>query len=205
MKNKIYERIVSEINPDVENPQLSERTIRETLDVIVPEDISEEGVDAFIEKQIPLFKTMAGNVRKDVSDFVKKTKPKAKPEDVDDPNGKETPDTADDKGDEDDPLKVIMKELAEIKRKQEEQDNKRTVETSKAILEADALKLYPENVVRAASMDFNFSVDNAKEAFFNKLSEFAKLFNVKPEGGKPDAEFNSEDFLKRNRERFKHS
>lgn len=204
MKEVIYERIVSEINPDVENPQLSERSIRETLDAIVPEDISEDGVDAFIESKMPLFVTMAGNVRKDVADFVKKAKPKPEPAVVDDPTDEDPPKKPVEGGEEN-PLSAIMSEIAKLNKRFDEREGQVVVEKSKAELQNDAHKLYPENVVRVASMDFDFSVDNAKDVFFNKLSDVAKEFNVKPEGGKPDNDFKSEDFLKRNRERFKHS
>lgn len=206
MKDKIYEKIVTEINPDVENPQLSERSIRETLDTIVPDDISEDGVDEFIDKYRPLFITMAGNVRKDVSDFVKKAKPKEEPKDVEDDEGDDAPKDTDSTKDEgDDPLDIIVGKLTALEKRLSEQEGKESVARSKVELQADASKIYPDSVVRAASMDFDFSIDDAKDAFFKKLSEVAKLFNVKPEGGKADTDFDAESFLKRNRERSKYS
>ena len=206
MRDKIYEKIVTEINPDVENPQLSERSIRETLDTIVPDDISDDGVDEFVNKYIPLFKTMAGNVRKDVSDFVKKAKPKEEPKDVDDDKGDDAPkETEPKEGEGENPLDIIVDKLTALEKRLNEQEGKVSVARSKVELQADASKIYPDSVVRAASMDFDFSIDDAKDAFFNKLSEVAKLFNVKPEGGKADTEFDSESFLKRNRERSKYS
>lgn len=161
------------------NSQISERTINEVLETLMPIVTEETSVEDFLKIADPIFNTIAGNVRKDVADALKKAK-EAKPTPKDESKKEEAPQ------DDDEPkwVKSIMQKLESYDQRFAEEDKRRTAEQVRKSAFAKA-NIYPQNVLEAAADGFDFSQENAEAAFIEKAARTAGRFGIVPEKGEP--------------------
>ena len=180
-KTKAFEALKADY---ADNPLVSERTIKETLEnltAIVRDDIEE---DKFLEYAKSQLKTTEGQARKSSSDAVKKVEAERKPTPEPDKPKKETP--PEDKKDEKPTwLDELMSELGVIKQKLAEEDKRKTAEQVRKSAFAKA-KIYPQNVIDVAADGFDFGQENAETAFIEKVGRTAAKFGVVPEKGNAD-------------------
>ncbi len=179
-KTKAFEALKADY---ADNPLVSERTIKETLEnltAIVKDDIEE---DKFLEYAKSQLKTTEGQARKSSSDAVKKVEAERKPTPEPDKPKKETP--PEDKKDEKPTwLDELMSELGGIKQKLAEEDKRKTAEQAKESALAKA-KIYPQNVLEVAADGFDFGQENAEAIFIEKAARTAGKFGIVPEKGEP--------------------
>lgn len=192
MKKVIAEKISAIINPNAEAPQLSARTIDEVLEILLARKDESQTEDDFIEEYLPFFQTMAGNVRKDVSDFSKKLEDKKKEA------AKQEPEKEPEKEDEDTPewAKGLLSKFNELEEWKAKQESATTVEKMREKALSDARKLYPEKVVEAALLNFDFNKEEAEKEFQSTLSKVAGLWGIVPERGGSEDKVDFSDFFK---------
>lgn len=192
-KKELAEKIIQTINPDGKNPQITERTINETLDTLIPFAGEEESIDDFLARIEPIFKTMAGNVRKDVSEFSKKVEENMKKKEVEKKEEKkEEP-----KNDTPEWAKSLLETVSEFGEWKKQQEAGVKSETTKRGLVENAKKLYPTNVIEVAELGFDFTKDDAEKEFQSRLAVVAGKMGVKPVNTKTDDEPDFSDFKKR--------
>ena len=170
-----------------EKPQISERSILETTETLLPFAGEETELSDFIEKAKPLFKTFEGNLRAEVAEKVKSAKvkePEKKQELLSDEIPPEvTPPAADEPA----WFKAFReKSEADVLALQERLKNaevQKTVEELKTATINKAKGIYPDSVVDAAKLNFDFNKEGAEDAFINSCTEISKLFGVKPAKG----------------------
>ena len=194
-KEEAHKDLVARLTAKGEKLNLSERTINEQLDALMPLIANEETELAdFIDKVTPLFKTADANVRNDVSvgiaDFKKSYKPEEKKEEVK-PEEKKT--------EADDAYAKLLKRLDYLENESKANKAKETVNglkqsfvakvKEKGVKDDEWLNFYLETAV----IDENFDVDAKAEAclkFYNKSKAGIKT-DVTPErgGGKSDDKY----------------
>lgn len=194
-KEEAHKDLVARLTAKGEKLNLSERTINEQLDALMPLIANEETELAdFIDKVTPLFKTADANVRNDVSvgiaDFKKSYKPEEKKEEVKD--DKKDPQA-------DDAYARLLKRLDDLENESKANKAKETVNSlkqsfvakvkEKGVKDDEWLNFYLETAV----IDENFDVDAKAEAclkFYNKSKSGIKT-DVTPEkgGGKSDDKY----------------
>ena len=194
-KEEARKDLVAKLTAKGEKLNLSERSINEQLDALMPLIANEENELAdFIDKVTPLFKTADANVRNDVSvgiaDFKKSYKPEEKKEVVK-PEEKKT--------EADDAYAKLLKRLDDLENEAKANKAKETVNglkqsfvakvKEKGVKDDEWLNFYLETVV----IDENFDVDAKAEAclkFYNKSKAGIKT-DVTPEkgGGKSDDKY----------------
>lgn len=194
-KEEAYKDLVAKLTAKGEKLNLSERSINEHLDTLMPLFADEETEIAnFIEKVLPIFKTSDANVRNDVSvgiaDFKKSYKPEEKKEEVKD--DKKDPQA-------DDAYAKLLKRLDDLENEAKANKAKETVNglkqsfitkvKEKGVKDDEWLNFYLETAV----IDENFDVDAKSEAclkFYNKSKAGIKP-DVTPErgGGKSDDKY----------------
>lgn len=161
------------------NSQISERTINEVLETLMPIVTEETSVEDFLKIADPVFNTIAGNVRKDVADALRKAK-EAKPAPKDEPKKEEEPQ------DEDEPkwVKSLMQKFESYDQRFAEEDKRRTAEQVRKSAFAKA-NIYPQNVLEVAADGFDFGQENAEATFIEKAARTAGRFGIVPEKGEP--------------------
>ena len=194
-KEEAHKDLVAKLTAKGEKLNLSERSINEQLDALMPLIANEETELAdFIDKVTPLFKTADANVRNDVSvgiaDFKKSYKPEEKKEVVK-PEEKKT--------EADDAYAKLLKRLDDLENESKANKAKETVNglkqsfvakvKEKGVKDDEWLNFYLETAV----IDENFDVDAKAEAclkFYNKSKAGIKT-DVTPEkgGGKSDDKY----------------
>ena len=194
-KEEAYKDLVAKLTAKGEKLNLSERSINEQLDALMPLIANEETELAdFIDKVTPLFKTADANVRNDVSvgiaDFKKSYKPEEKKEEVK-PEEKKT--------ETDEVYAKLLKRLDDLENESKANKAKETVNglkqsfvakvKEKGVKDDEWLNFYLETAV----IDENFDVDAKAEAclkFYNK-SKAGIRTDVTPEkgGGKSDDKY----------------
>ena len=194
-KEEARKDLVAKLTAKGEKLNLSERSINEQLDALMPLIANEETELAdFIDKVTPLFKTADANVRNDVSvgiaDFKKSYKPEEKKEVVK-PEEKKT--------EADDAYAKLLKRLDDLENESKANKAKETVNglkqsfvakvKEKGVKDDEWLNFYLETAV----IDENFDVDAKAEAclkFYNKSKAGIKT-DVTPEkgGGKSDDKY----------------
>lgn len=194
-KEEAHKDLVAKLTAKGEKLNLSERSINEQLDALMPLIANEETELAdFIDKVTPLFKTADANVRNDVSvgiaDFKKSYKPEEKKEEVKD--DKKDPQA-------DDAYAKLLKRLDDLENESKANKAKETVNglkqsfvakvKEKGVKDDEWLNFYLETAV----IDENFDVDAKAEAclkFYNKSKAGIKT-DVTPErgGGKSDDKY----------------
>lgn len=194
-KEEAHKDLVARLTAKGEKLNLSERTINEQLDALMPLIVNEETeLAVFLDKVAPLFKTADANVRNDVSvgitDFKKSYKPEEKKEEVKD--DKKDPQA-------DDAYAKLLKRLDDLENEAKANKAKETVNglkqsfitkvKEKGVKDDEWLNFYLETAV----IDENFDVDAKAEAclkFYNKSKAGIKP-DVTPErgGGKSDDKY----------------
>lgn len=194
-KEEARKDLVAKLTAKGEKLNLSERSINEQLDALMPLIANEETELAdFIDKVTPLFKTADANVRNDVSvgiaDFKKSYKPEEKKEEVK-PEEK--------KAETDEVYAKLLKRLDYLENESKANKAKETVNglkqsfvakvKEKGVKDDEWLNFYLETAV----IDENFDVDAKAEAclkFYNKSKAGIKT-DVTPEkgGGKSDDKY----------------
>lgn len=194
-KEEAHKDLVAKLTAKGEKLNLSERSINEQLDALMPLIANEETELAdFIDKVTPLFKTADANVRNDVSvgiaDFKKSYKPEEEKEEVK---------TEEKKAEEDDAYAKLLKRLDDLENESKANKAKETVNglkqsfvakvKEKGVKDEEWLNFYLETAV----IDENFDVDAKAEAclkFYNKSKAGIKT-DVTPEkgGGKSDDKY----------------
>lgn len=194
-KEEAHKDLVAKLTAKGEKLNLSERTINEQLDALMPLIANEETELAdFIDKVAPLFKTADANVRNDVSvgiaDFKKSYKPEEKKEEVK---------TEEKKAETDEVYAKLLKRLGDLENESKANKAKETVNglkqafvakvKEKGVKDDEWLNFYLETAV----IDENFDVDAKAEAclkFYNKSKAGIKP-DVTPErgGGKSDDKY----------------
>ena len=161
------------------NSQISERTINEVLETLMPIVTEETSVEDFLKIADPVFNTIAGNVRKDVADALRKAK-EAKPAPKDEPKKEEAPQ------DDDEPkwVKSLMQKFESYDQRFAEEDKRRTAEQVRKSAFAKA-NIYPQNVLEVAADGFDFGQENAEATFIEKAARTAGRFGIVPEKGEP--------------------
>ncbi|KAF5065919.1 hypothetical protein DSECCO2_269100 [anaerobic digester metagenome] len=161
------------------NSQISERTINEVLETLMPIVTEETSVEDFLKIADPVFNTIAGNVRKDVADALRKAK-ETKPAPKDEPKKEEEPQ------DEDEPkwVKSLMQKFESYDQRFAEEDKRRTAEQVRKSAFAKA-NIYPQNVLEVAADGFDFGQENAEATFIEKAARTAGKFGIVPEKGEP--------------------
>ena len=161
------------------NSQISERTINEVLETLMPIVTEETSVEDFLKIADPVFNTIAGNVRKDVADAIRKAK-EAKPAPKDEPKKEEEPQ------DDDEPkwVKSLMQKFESYDQRFAEEDKRRTAEQVRKSAFAKA-NIYPQNVLEVAADGFDFGQENAEATFIEKAARTAGKFGIVPEKGEP--------------------
>lgn len=194
-KEEAHKDLVARLTAKGEKLNLSERTINEQLDALMPLIANEETELAdFIDKVTPLFKTADANVRNDVSvgiaDFKKSYKPEEK-------KGEVKPEEK--KAEADEAYAKLLKRLDDLENESKANKAKETVNglkqsfvakvKEKGVKDDEWLNFYLETAV----IDENFDVDAKAEAclkFYNKSKSGIKT-DVTPEkgGGKSDDKY----------------
>lgn len=194
-KEEARKELVAKLTAKGEKLNLSERSINEQLDALMPLIANEETELAdFIDKVTPLFKTADANVRNDVSvgiaDFKKSYKPEEKKEEVK-PEEK--------KAEADDVYAKLLRRLDDLENESKANKAKETVNglkqsfiakvKEKGVKDDEWLNFYLETAV----IDENFDVDAKAESclkFYNKSKAGIKT-DVTPEkgGGKSDDKY----------------
>lgn len=194
-KEEAHKDLVARLTAKGEKLNLSERTINEQLDALMPLIANEETELAdFLDKVAPLFKTADANVRNDVSvgiaDFKKSYKPEEK-------KGEVKPEEK--KAEADDAYAKLLKRLDDLENEAKANKAKETVNglkqsfvakvKEKGVKDDEWLNFYLETAV----IDENFDVDAKAEAclkFYNKSKSGIKT-DVTPEkgGGKSDDKY----------------
>lgn len=101
-KKDAFEKLKGELTKGGKTLRLTERTINEMLDTLMPLVGNDElELDAFATNVMPMFTTANGNMEKDYSDFVKNYKPETKVDDKPETKG-------------DDELKTLKEKLEAI-------------------------------------------------------------------------------------------
>ena len=194
-KEEAHKDLVARLTAKGEKLNLSERTINEQLDALMPLIANEETELAdFLDKVAPLFKTADANVRNDVSvgiaDFKKSYKPEEK-------KGEVKPEEK--KAEADEAYAKLLKRLDDLENEAKANKAKETVNglkqsfvakvKEKGVKDDEWLNFYLETAV----IDENFDVDAKAEAclkFYNKSKSGIKT-DVTPEkgGGKSDDKY----------------
>lgn len=112
--------LMSKIPNKGQTLNLSERSISEQLDTLIPLIVTDDTeLDEFVERVLPIFKTADANVKNDVSvgiqDYQKKNPVKPKPNDDDDSKVK---------GGEDEVSKALLARIEELEKKNAENERR---------------------------------------------------------------------------------
>lgn len=116
-KKEAFEKLKAELTKGGKTSRLTDRTINEMLDTLIPLMTNDETeLDVFTATAFPVLNTANGNLEKDYSDFAKSFKP--------------TPpktDTKTEQENENDPIKIMQQQLAEMKSKMEESEREKNL------------------------------------------------------------------------------
>lgn len=180
-KEEAYKDLVAKLTAKGEKLNLSERSINEQLDALMPLISNEETELAdFLDKVTPLFKTADANIRNDVSVGIADFKKSYKPDD----------NKGGDKGDgqgtqADDAYAKLLKRIDDLENEAKVNKAKETVNglkqsfiakvKEKGVKDDEWLNFYLETAV----IDENFDVDAKAEACL-------KFYNKSKAGIKPD-------------------
>lgn len=75
-KQEAFEQLKSQLSAGGKTPAMSDRTINEQLDTLIPLLVNDESeLSDFVSKVLPAFKTANANIEKDNAEFVKNYKP----------------------------------------------------------------------------------------------------------------------------------
>ena len=192
-KEQAYKELVAKMTANGERLNLSERSINEQLDTLIPLVANEETeINDFLERTLPLFKTADANVRNDVSVGIHKYKEEHP---VQEPTKKKVEPQTDTQGDTEmakllGRLEAMESELANAKREKLVLDTKSTL-----IAKLKEKGVKDESWANALLSEINitddFDVDSKVDAYVNlyNKSQASVGANATPKsagGEKPD-------------------
>ena len=170
-----------------EKPQISERSILEATETLLTFAGEETELPDLMEKAKPFFKTFEGNLRAEVADKVKSAKVKEPEKDPASPPVATPPEQTPPAADEPAWFKAFREkseaDLLALQEKLKNAELQKTVDELKTNSINKAKGVYPDSVVDAAKLNFDFSKEGAEDAFINSCTEISKLFGVKPAKG----------------------
>lgn len=181
-KDDAYKELVAKMTAKGEKLNLSERSINEQLESLIPLIASEDTEIAyFIEKALPFFKTADANVRNDISVGINKYKSENPIKQVQ--QTQETPPTNENKSDANDEL---LKRLADLESKLEQQEkDKRTANIRSEIISKLKEKgvedtEWSNSLISEIYITDDFNVDE-------KVESYLKLYNKSKSNVNPNA------------------
>lgn len=198
-KEDAYKALVGKLTAKGEKLNLSERSINEQLETLMPIVANEETeLNDFIEKVTPLFVTADANVRNDVSVGIKKYK---------DENPVATPPKKEEKEEEeektDDKYEALLKRLEAMETAHKEEETKKKVKNLKADFIAKAkekgvkneswLKDYADEITIGEDFDVEAKAESCLK-FYNKFKSKMNA-DITPEDGGGDNK-DAQNYLK---------
>ena len=195
-KEDALKELKSKIPTNGEKLNLSERSIKEQIETLLPLMVTEETeLDDFVTKVLPIFRTADANVRNDVSVGIKQFKDKnPKPDDNNEPK---TP-TQDGNSEE---LAKLLKRITELEKKNEETEKSKKISErrsdiiSKMQEKGCKNKEWIEDFLNEVNLDVDdFNVDERVEKYlkvFNK-SKAARANNSNVDSPEPSTDEHKE-------------
>lgn len=194
-KEDALKELKSKIPTNGEKLNLSERSIKEQIETLLPLMVTEETeLDDFVTKVLPIFRTADANVRNDVSVGIKQFKdnnPK--------PDNKETP-TPNQDGNSDE-LSKLLQRITELEKKNEETEKSKKISErrsdiiSKMQEKGCKNKEWIEDFLNEVNLDVDdFNVDERVEKYlkvFNK-SKAARANNSNVDSPEPSTDEHKE-------------
>ena len=168
-KKDAFEKIKEKLG---EGTPVSVRSIDETLDTLMPLS-TDVDLDTFVETYLPIFKTMEGNLRKDVADGIKKG---LRAHESSDGKAK---DEADDSAS-NELIKAMQKQIEDLSSTILGVTARAKAEEIKTSATAKARALHNKGIVDTALDGFDFTQDDAEKAFDEKVSRIARHLGVAP-------------------------
>lgn len=127
-KQDAFEQLKSQLSAGGKTPAMSDRTINEQLDTLIPLLVNDESeLSDFVSKVFPAFKTANANIEKDNAEFAKNFKP-ATPTPPVVPPVDPKPETE---------LEKISRQLAELQNKIAEEERNKTISQVRKNLKAE--------------------------------------------------------------------
>lgn len=179
-KENAYKELVAKMTANGEKLNLSERSINEQLDTLIPLIANEETeINDFIERTLPLFKTADANVRNDVSVGIHKYK-------AENPVQTKAPQTTDDKSQESTELSALLGRLEAMETELANAKKEKLVLGTKSTLIA---KLKEKGVKDEAWANALISEINITDDFDidSKVDAYVNLYNKSQSGVGKDA------------------
>lgn len=190
-KEDAYKELVGKMTARGEKLNLSERSINEQLETLIPLIATEETeLSDFVEKALPLFKTADANVRNDVSVGINKYKeenPIPKPN----PQPSQTKAEGGEKSELEKRMEALELELANAKREKHQSDVRKDVINA---LKEKGVKdeVWVNTLLSEVNITDDFDVNAKVESYLNLYNKSNAKVNpdVTPQGansnGKPD-------------------
>lgn len=190
-KEDAYKELVGKMTARGEKLNLSERSINEQLETLIPLIATEETeLSDFVEKTLPLFKTADANVRNDVSVGINKYKednPIPKPN----PQPSQTKTEGGEKSELEKRMEALELELANAKREKYQSDIRKDVISA---LKEKGVKdeIWVNTLLSEVNITEDFDVNAKVESYLNLYNKSNAKVNtdVTPQGansnGKPD-------------------
>lgn len=182
-KEEAYKDLVSKLTARGEKLDLSERSINEQLDTLMPMVANDETeLSDFVEKTLPLFKTANANIRNDVSVGINKyktehpiTDPKSTASPTDDKEGS--------KSEFEKRIEALELELATAKREKQMTDIRKSI-IGKLKDKGVKNEEWVNSLLSEVSITDDFDVDAKVESYLNlyNKSQAQTTRNATPEG-----------------------
>lgn len=182
-KEEAYKDLVSKMTARGEKLDLSERSINEQLDTLMPMVANDETeLSDFVEKTLPLFKTANANIRNDVSVGINKYKtehPVADPK----PTVSPTEDKEGSKSEFEKRIEALELELAIAKREKQLTDIRKSI-IGKLKDKGVKNEEWVNSLLSEVSITDDFDVDAKVESYLNlyNKSQAQTTRNATPEG-----------------------
>ena len=182
-KEEAYKDLVSKMTARGEKLDLSERSINEQLDTLMPMVANDETeLSDFVEKTLPLFKTANANIRNDVSVGINKYKtehPVADPK----PTASPTEDKEGSKSEFEKRIEALELELATAKREKQLTDIRKSI-IGKLKDKGVKNEEWVNSLLSEVSITDDFDVDAKVESYLNlyNKSQAQTTRNATPEG-----------------------
>lgn len=182
-KEEAYKDLVSKLTARGEKLDLSERSINEQLDTLMPMVANDETeLSDFVEKTLPLFKTANANIRNDVSVGINKYKtehPITDPK----PTASPTEDKEGSKSEFEKRIEALELELATAKREKQLTDIRKSV-IGKLKDKGVKNEEWVNSLLSEVSITDDFDVDAKVESYLNlyNKSQAQTTRNATPEG-----------------------
>lgn len=178
-KEDAYKDLVGKMTAKGEKLNLSERSINEQLETLIPLIANEETeLSDFIEKSLPFFRTADANVRNDISVGINKYKADNTPQNTPPQKTNNTPDT---KTELEERLAALEQQLANTKREKYLVDTRRDI-LSKLKDKGVKDEEWVNSLLSEITITDDFDVDTKVESFLNLYNRSQAKFepNITP-------------------------